>query len=377
MERLHLGQGSRYSSLEASIHTCRYLLAKPFVKGKRVLDVACGEGYGSHLLKQWGADSVVGVDISVDAIEIATQSFKTEGVTFQVENVNLPLKLGRKKFDLIVSLETIEHVDDVEFFLNNIKNNLVKGGNVIISCPNDYWYYKDGGGNPFHKRRYSFEEFKALSTKILGEPSYWSVGTFAIGYGVIPETIVDATLVSSDQISMLEGQEIDAAHFVPMQSETAVEEHDCAFYVGVWGPVAAPSIVYCGYPVSMDVAAKIPFNVAKKANESIISTLEARSEQVENGSTEWSNKLNMPSRAEDIATIRDLSFQIKGLQNQNDILEAVLVVKQARIQDLEARCEKISSYYRSARSKLKKCAKVVWPYLPLRVRVTIKKIIGR
>lgn len=381
MERLHLGGGSRYSSLEASIHTCRYLLAKAFVKDKRVLDIACGEGYGSHLLKRWGADSVVGVDISEDAISIATQSFAKEGVSFQVANVDVPLKLGRKKFDLIVSLETIEHVDDTEFFLNNIKNNLAKGGNVIMSCPNDHWYYKGGGGNRFHKRRYSFQEFKAVTTKILGEPSYWSVGTFAIGYGVISEAVVDETVTSADQISMLNAREIEIAHFVPMQSETAVEAHDCAFYVGVWGPVAAPLAVYCGYPVSMDVAANIPLNEPKYTGISTAALSDALPDSVDNKLIKLNdatgNSSETSSRPEDFIKIRDLSFQVKSLQNQKDILEKMVFIKEAQIGDLKKICEQNAGYYRVAKYKMKKLALVVWPYIPSRMRVVVKKMLGR
>ena len=64
MERLKVGVGDPYDPIEASLHVGRYALALPFAAGRRVLDVACGEGYGSWLLTDGGAAEVVGVDIS-------------------------------------------------------------------------------------------------------------------------------------------------------------------------------------------------------------------------------------------------------------------------------------------------------------------------
>ena len=73
---------TKYNTAEAAIHLDRYLTAKQFVTGKHVLDIACGEGYGSKLMKDWGAASVVGVDISSEALQIANQMFAEEGITF-------------------------------------------------------------------------------------------------------------------------------------------------------------------------------------------------------------------------------------------------------------------------------------------------------
>ena len=63
IERLDISEKNKYSATEASIHLTRYLTAKKFIQGKTVLDIACGEGYGSYLMKKWGAKTVQGVDI--------------------------------------------------------------------------------------------------------------------------------------------------------------------------------------------------------------------------------------------------------------------------------------------------------------------------
>ena len=80
MERLDFSDESKYSAIEASIHLNRYLSAKKFIKGKKVLDVACGEGYGTYLLKKWGAAKVTGVDISKEALFVARDKFVDKGI---------------------------------------------------------------------------------------------------------------------------------------------------------------------------------------------------------------------------------------------------------------------------------------------------------
>ena len=76
MERLDFSSATKYSSIEVSIHLCRYLNAKNYCQDKKVLDVACGEGYGSALIKRWGARKVVGIDCSEEAIKKASEKNK-------------------------------------------------------------------------------------------------------------------------------------------------------------------------------------------------------------------------------------------------------------------------------------------------------------
>ncbi|HET8995122.1 MAG TPA: methyltransferase domain-containing protein, partial [Acetobacteraceae bacterium] len=70
-ERLHMSGEQPYHGFEAAAHVARYALLRPACAQRRVLDIACGEGYGSALLAGWGARSVVGVDISAAAIASA------------------------------------------------------------------------------------------------------------------------------------------------------------------------------------------------------------------------------------------------------------------------------------------------------------------
>ena len=160
----------------------------------------------------------------------------------------------------IVSLETIEHVDDPELFLRNIKAAAAPDASIVISAPNDYWYYDQGGHNEFHKRKFTFEEFKELTERVLGQARSWSLGTLGIGFSINSR---DDALKSGDasapQELMLEYRDIGAAVYVPSQVESDTTTAEAAFYVGVWGKASMPTSVFAGYPVSMNLGRQALF----------------------------------------------------------------------------------------------------------------------
>src|SRR3989344_1791927 len=98
-------------------HIERYLFASDFVVGKKVLDIACGSGYGSDFLLKKGAASVTGVDVSAQAVDHAQQNYKSEHLSFVVFDAEK--YLSEEKYDIIVSFETIEHVSDFKKVLHN------------------------------------------------------------------------------------------------------------------------------------------------------------------------------------------------------------------------------------------------------------------
>ncbi|WP_153070309.1 class I SAM-dependent methyltransferase, partial [Escherichia coli] len=97
-------------------HLHRYHFASRFCQGKRVLDVACGEGYGSRILSN-AASSVVGVDISAEAVAHAQGKYARGSLEF-VEASAASLPLPDDSFDVVVSFETIEHHDQHEEMLS-------------------------------------------------------------------------------------------------------------------------------------------------------------------------------------------------------------------------------------------------------------------
>jgi SAM-dependent methyltransferase len=142
-------------------HLHRYHFAKGLVSGCRVLDVACGEGYGSWILSQ-SASEVTGVDIAPDAVAHARERYVAPNINFvEASAAKLPFEDG--VFDVVVSFETIEHHDLHQEMMSEIKRVLRKDGTLIISSPNKQYYsIEPGYQNPFHVKELFREEFVDL-----------------------------------------------------------------------------------------------------------------------------------------------------------------------------------------------------------------------
>ena len=143
-------------------HLHRYAFATQFVKGKRVLDLACGEGYGSFLCAKH-AECVVGIDIDPVAVHHASNTYTLENLKFiQGSILDIPIK-EENTFDVIICFEAIEHVTDHETLLSEIKRLLKKEGILIISSPNKSLYTDVlDNKNPFHKKELYYPEFRNL-----------------------------------------------------------------------------------------------------------------------------------------------------------------------------------------------------------------------
>jgi SAM-dependent methyltransferase len=256
IERLNFDDGQPYEPIEAAIHLARYQLASGMCAKKRVLDVACGAGYGAEFMtRRWGAESVDGVDVSPEAIEQAKKLFGSTRNRFHCSDVaQLGALFGDAKFDLITSLETIEHLTDPVGFLQTLKKLLAPGGTIILSCPNDHWYYvAPEQKNPFHIRKYTFEEFRATTEAVLGPARGFMLGAPVAGFLNIA---VDSRLLSRKMASpatMLDADSDIAASVVPTTEE--VNASNCSYFVAVWGPAeAAATMSSTLYPCSMDQA---------------------------------------------------------------------------------------------------------------------------
>jgi 2-polyprenyl-3-methyl-5-hydroxy-6-metoxy-1,4-benzoquinol methylase len=132
------------------------------VIGSRVLDMACGEGYGSAVLAR-GAQSVLGVDANPEAFEHARLRYAGQNLRFErgmVENHGEP-----GAYDAVVFLQTIEHVQDPLAVLRHFRSLLAPGGAVYVSTPNLLTLAPPGAdksSNPWHIKEYRAHEFDAL-----------------------------------------------------------------------------------------------------------------------------------------------------------------------------------------------------------------------
>ena len=143
-------------------HWHRYVLARRFADGKRVLDAACGEGYGSALLAQY-AQSVVGIDIADGAIEHARQRYGS-CVNLRFERGDCTaLTFEDRAFDLVLSFETLEHLDAQEALIGGFARVLCDDGMLIVSSPDKRVYSeKSGFRNEFHVRELYRDELLTL-----------------------------------------------------------------------------------------------------------------------------------------------------------------------------------------------------------------------
>lgn len=146
-------------------HIRRYEFAAQFVRNKNVLDIACGTGYGSKLLAEAGALSVVGVDISIELVDYAKSNYQLKNLSFVKGDI---CRFENKsKFDIIICFETIEHIQNYKAALKNLYGLLKKHGILFISSPNRLItspYAKtifDKPENPFHVREFTLKELQS------------------------------------------------------------------------------------------------------------------------------------------------------------------------------------------------------------------------
>ncbi len=152
---------SDFGGQTAIEHWHRYLLARELVRGCDVLDVACGEGYGSALMMQT-ARSVVGLDVSATAVAHAQASYTAEGLRYEQASA-LALPLPDASVDMVVSFETLEHFTEHDVFLREIKRVLRPNGLLLISTPDrDTYSPATAPPNPYHKLELTTAEFLAL-----------------------------------------------------------------------------------------------------------------------------------------------------------------------------------------------------------------------
>ena len=142
----------------AAEHYHRYFFASGFVAGKRVLDIASGEGYGTHILAQ-SAAHVTGVDISPEAVANATQKYAGDRIAF-LQGSAATIPLPDAAVDVVVSFETLEHLSEQEDMLSEIRRVLRQDGLLVISTPNKPLYSRQGDN--FHVKELCREEFVAL-----------------------------------------------------------------------------------------------------------------------------------------------------------------------------------------------------------------------
>lgn len=184
--------GERYvpwadAPLTAYEHLHRYRFAREFVKGKNVLDLACGEGYGSFMFSE-DAHCVIGIDIDDATVRHASAKYLRENLKFIKGSITeVPIE-EEGMFDIIVCFEALEHITEHNELIKEVKRLLKKDGTFIVSTPNKSEYSEEQGyKNPFHIKEFYLDEFKDIlennfkNILLYGQKMYPSSNIFPLG----------------------------------------------------------------------------------------------------------------------------------------------------------------------------------------------------
>jgi SAM-dependent methyltransferase len=168
-------------------HWHRYVFARRVVAGKRVLDAACGEGFGSTLLADAAAAEVVGIDIDAASIEHARERYGARANLRFRQGDATALDVAPGSFDVVVSFETLEHIAAQERLLAGFARALAADGVLIVSSPDKHAYSEVAGfHNEFHVRELyrdellnllkpHFPTIRLYGQKLLFQSAVWSL----------------------------------------------------------------------------------------------------------------------------------------------------------------------------------------------------------
>jgi SAM-dependent methyltransferase len=195
-------------------HWHRYHFAARWAAGRHVLDIACGEGYGSALLAR-SAAHVTGVDVSEAAIAHAKHAYADRRNLRFVQASCTALPLPDASVDVAITFETIEHIAEQEQFLDQLARVLKPDGVLILSCPNKLEYSdKRNYQNEFHvKEMYRDELARKVEARFPEIQWYGQRPTF---FSVIAPEIslpvrsgrgrVEAQMIETDELAPSEFQ---------------------------------------------------------------------------------------------------------------------------------------------------------------------------
>lgn len=141
----------------------RYKFVLKYIENKKVLDIACGTGWGSlMMIKEGKAAEVWGVDVDKKTIDENLTTYKNHSNLFFQQGSGYNLNFDENFFDVSISIETLEHLDDPNAFLSELKRVTKRTGVIIISTPLNNGDSRFHPSNPFHYREYNEQELTDL-----------------------------------------------------------------------------------------------------------------------------------------------------------------------------------------------------------------------
>lgn len=212
-------------------HLHRYAIVSKFINGKVVLDIACGEGYGSNLMSE-KAQFVYGVDIDIETITNAQKKYQKKSIEFRVGSADA-IPIADSSIDVVVSFETIEHHDKHEEMMLEVKRVLKKHGVLIISTPDKLFYSdKRNFQNKFHIKELYKNEFLHLISSHFKEVQLLNQ-TFVNGNSLIfDDNILDSLNLYTGDFSISREEEVIPMYLITISSDLVTETQGFSVFNG-------------------------------------------------------------------------------------------------------------------------------------------------
>jgi ubiquinone/menaquinone biosynthesis C-methylase UbiE len=211
-------------------HLHRYAVARDWVKGKKVLDIACGEGYGSNLLAE-DAEFVAGVDIESTVISKAQSKYKRKNLNFVQGRVE-KIPFEENSFDIVVSFETLEHTDQHDQMLSEVRRVLKQNGILVISTPDKLYYTDDRNyKNPFHIKELYKNEFISLISKYFKNTVFLEQ-SYTCSSVIIPSIPVEGVLKYEGNYDKIEEKQFKPHYLIAIASDKELAYSKLSFFDG-------------------------------------------------------------------------------------------------------------------------------------------------
>lgn len=401
--------GERYLPWEPNAqasyeHYHRYLLALPFAKGKRVLDLASGEGYGTALLASVAAEAT-GIEIDPQAVTHAVSHYIHSNLKF-IQGSILDVPVHDQLYDLITCFEAIEHVAEQEKVLDEALRLLSNDGLLIISTPNRLAFSGEAGQLwPWHVREFDYVEFRNFLEAKFDDVIYLGQKTIT-GSSVWPLQLSGAAQHSVDEIFVEKpGQGlsvVDARSQAPMFFLAIASMHDLS---GLRQSLKNNSLVDVSLALVKEKDGWI--EKLKRDVESLDAVMRSRDRELANiqqfiqsGEEALADKLSELRKAHEMysaladelasqrsfrlvfeAQAADLKSQLETRTDQLAGQQALLRTSEAQVADLKSQLEALHAYAQRQEQDLNIAAEFIadvhrssiW-FMLLRVRSVIRRI---
>lgn len=330
-------------------HWHRYGWCRHLVSGKRVLDIACGEGYGSALLADH-AHHVTGVDISELAISHARDAYGARRNLVFLEGSATAIPLEDASFDIVVSFETVEHLMEQEAMLAEIRRVLAPDGVLVLSSPNRE-VYSDAREyrNEFHVRELDFPELSTLLAREFPVVRYYGQ-RMASGSVIVPDSDVRShySAFTTREGALLEGsaQLGRIMYFLAVCSASAesMPEMDASLYLDGVSDLYARHEDIARWAQKLDVE----LDTLRNAHADLLAEFEERSS--------WARARDDASQAHEMRLVElqgefeekvrwnnDLASQVDVAAGHAARLQTEIEVRNTHMEALEAQLREASS----------------------------------